>query len=386
MSKVLPLTGKTAAAESASLNSVTELLAELRAGRMVIVVDDEDRENEGDLIMAAERITPEAVAFMIRYTSGIICVPMEEAALARLELPQMVPVNSESQRTAFTVSVDARAGTTTGVSSADRAATIHALADPAATPADFARPGHIFPLRSRRGGVLVRAGHTEAAVDLCRLAGLSPMGVLCEVMNDDGSMARRAQLQEFARRHQLKIGSIADLIRHRLRTERTVVRISEQSVQTDLGEFRLYAYQDEVSQEVHVALARGRLDGAEPPLVRVHLADTLRDLLGVNAAPRAWSLRAAMQRIVDSGNGVVVVLRQPQSARELADAVRSFAVAGPVAEPAAAENAVLRTFGVGAQILTDLGVRRMRVLSAPKQMHGLSAFGLEVESYVGEEG
>jgi 3,4-dihydroxy 2-butanone 4-phosphate synthase / GTP cyclohydrolase II len=385
MSKVLPLSGKAATAEPVPFNSVGEILAELRAGRMVIVMDDEDRENEGDLIMAAERVTPEAVAFMIRYTSGIICVPMEEAALARLELPQMVPVNSESQRTAFTVSVDVRAGTSTGVSSADRAATIRALADAGASAADFARPGHIFPLRSRRGGVLVRAGHTEAAVDLCRLAGLSPVGVLCEVMNDDGSMARRAQLQEFARRHQLKIGTIADLIRHRLRNERTVVRISEQAVQTELGEFRLYAYQDELSQEVHVALARGQLDAAEPPLVRVHIADTLRDLLGVKAAPRAWSLRAAMQRIVESGSGVVVVLRQPESARELADAVRSFVAATPV-ETAAADRAVLRTFGVGAQILTDLGVRRMRVLSAPKQMHGLSAFGLEVESYVGEEG
>ena len=390
MSKVLPLSGKATPPPSASsLNSVTEMLAELRAGRMVIVMDDEDRENEGDLIMAAEHATAEAVAFMIRHTSGIICVPMEEAALARLDLPQMVPVNSESQRTAFTVSVDLRAGTTTGVSSADRAATIRALADPASSPADFARPGHIFPLRSRRGGVLVRAGHTEAAVDLCRLAGLTPMGVLCEVMNDDGSMARRPQLQEFARAHGLKIGTIADLIRHRLRTERTVVRISEQSVQTELGEFRLYAYQDDVSQEVHVALAHGRLDGPDIPLVRVHVADTLRDLIGIHGTVRAWTLRAAMQRIVEAGNGVVVVLRQQESPRELADAVRSFAAPAPVA-PAesnteSVEGTVLRTFGVGAQILKDLGVRRMRVLSAPKQMHGISAFGLEVDGYVGDE-
>ena len=231
MSKILPLSGKaTAAAAAGPVNSVGEMLAELRAGRMVIVMDDEDRENEGDLIMAAEHATAEAVAFMIRHTSGIICVPMEEAALARLDLPQMVPINSESQRTAFTVSVDLRAGTTTGVSSVDRAATIRALASPTSTSAEFARPGHIFPLRSRRGGVLVRAGHTEAGVDLCRLAGLTPVGVLCEVMNDDGSMARRPQLQEFARAHGLKIGTIADLIRHRLRTERTVARISEQSV------------------------------------------------------------------------------------------------------------------------------------------------------------
>ena len=390
MSKVMPLGGKTApAAAAVPLNSVTEILGDLREGRMVIIMDDEDRENEGDLIMAAERTTAEAVAFMIRHTSGIICVPMEEAQLARLDLPQMVPLNSESQRTAFTVSVDVRAGTTTGVSSLDRAATIRALADPTSQAADFARPGHIFPLRSRRGGVLVRAGHTEAAVDLCRMAGLSAVGVLCEVMNDDGTMARRPQLQEFARRHALKIGTIADLIRHRLRTERTVVRVSEQSVRTELGDFRLYAYQDDVSLEVHLALAHGRLDGPEAPLVRVHVADTLRDLFGVQGATRAWTLRAAMRRIVEAGNGIVVVLRPQESPRELADAVRSFATAQPAATPAdstAVEGAVLRTFGVGAQILKDLGVRRMRVLSAPKQMHGISAFGLEVESYVGEEG
>jgi 3,4-dihydroxy 2-butanone 4-phosphate synthase / GTP cyclohydrolase II len=391
MSKILPLAGKsTAAPPAAPLNSVGEILAELRAGRMVIVVDDEERENEGDLIMAAEHATAEAVAFMIRHTSGIICVPMEEAALARLDLPQMVPVNNESHRTAFTVSVDLRAGTTTGVSSGDRAATICALASPSSMPADFARPGHIFPLRSRRGGVLVRAGHTEAAVDLCRLAGLMPIGVLCEVMNDDGSMARRPQLQEFARVHGLKIGTIADLIRHRLRNERTVVRISEQCVQTELGEFRLYAYQDEVSLEVHVALAHGRLEGPGTPLVRVHVADTLRDLLGVQGTARAWTLRAAMQRIAEAGDGVVVVLRQQESARELAEAVRSFAAPATTAPSESAtegtEGTVLRTFGVGAQILTDLGVKRMRVLSAPKQMHGLSAFGLEVESYVGDEG
>jgi 3,4-dihydroxy 2-butanone 4-phosphate synthase/GTP cyclohydrolase II len=391
MSKVLPLSGKGTAADSTpSLSSVAEILQELRAGRTVVIMDDEDRENEGDLIMAAEHATPEAVAFMIRHTSGIICVPMEEQQLARLELPQMVPVNSESHRTAFTVSVDVRTGTTTGVSSSDRAATIRALADPTSSPADFARPGHIFPLRSRRGGVLVRAGHTEAAVDLCRLAGLRPAGVLCEVMNDDGSMARRPQLQEFARRHQLKVGTIADLIRHRLRTESSVERLSEHSVQTELGEFRLYAYQDRVSLEVHLALAHGRLDGPEAPLVRVHLTDTLRDLLGVHGAARAWTLRGAMQRIVDAGHGVVIVLRQQESARELADAVRSFATLTSAAQApdgeAGGERAVLRTFGVGAQILKDLGVKRMRVLSAPKQMHGISAFGLEVEGYVGEEG
>jgi 3,4-dihydroxy 2-butanone 4-phosphate synthase/GTP cyclohydrolase II len=393
MSKVMPLPAKGAPSSQPApgLNSVEELLAELAAGRMVVVIDDEDRENEGDLIMAAEFATPEAVAFMIRHTSGIICVPMEEPRLRQLELPQMVPVNDEQQRTAFTVSVDLRAGTTTGVSSADRAATIRALADESSVAGDFARPGHIFPLRSRRGGVLVRAGHTEAAVDLCRLAGLKPVGVLCEVMNEDGSMARRPQLQDFARRHALRIGTIADLIRHRLRTERSVERIAEQTVQTEFGEFRLYAYQDRASLEVHLALARGRLDGPETPLVRVHLADTLRDLIGLKGAARAWTLRAAMRRIVEAGNGVVVVLRAQESARELADAVRSFAATAAASAPPpesanAGDGEVLRTFGVGAQILKDLGVRRMRVLSAPKQMHGISAFGLEVEAYVGEEG
>ena len=391
MSKVLSLPGKPAPAPAATgLNSIEELVAELRAGRMVVVMDDEDRENEGDLIMAAECATPEAVAFMIRHTSGIICVPMEEQRLAALELPQMVPANSESQRTAFTVSVDLRTGTTTGVSSADRAATIRALADARSTAADFARPGHIFPLRPRPGGVLVRAGHTEAAVDLCRLAGFAPVGVLCEVMNDDGSMARRPQLEEFARRHGLRIGTIAALIRHRLRTERSVERIGEQTVQTELGEFRLYAYQDRVGLEVHLALARGRLDGPEPPLVRVHLPDTLRDLLGVRTAARAWTLRAALARIAEAGNGVVVLLRQQEPPAEFGSALRSIRVAPPQAPAsegaAAGEGAVLRTFGVGAQILKDLGVKRMRVLSAPKQMHGISAFDLEIEGYVGAEG
>jgi 3,4-dihydroxy 2-butanone 4-phosphate synthase/GTP cyclohydrolase II len=389
MKNVIPLgsKGSSASGASAGFNSVEEIVAELKAGRMVIIVDDEDRENEGDLIMAAERATSEAVAFMIRHTSGIICVPMEEEALARLELPQMVQANNDSYRTAFTVSVDLRYGTTTGVSSSDRAATIRALTDPKATADQFARPGHIFPLRPRKGGVLVRAGHTEAAVDLCRLAGMKAAGVLCEVMNDDGSMARRPQLEAFAVRHNLKIGTIADLIRYRLRNERSVERISDQTVQTEHGEFRLYAYQDRVNSDVHLALARGRLDGPQAPLVRVHIADTLRDLIGIRAKSRAWTLRAAMNRIAQAGCGVVVILRDHTSPNDLASAVRSLAAApAPPAEPKLEGPEILRTYGVGAQILKDLGVRQMRVLSAPKQMHGISAFGLEIEGYVGEEG
>ncbi|HEV2271061.1 MAG TPA: 3,4-dihydroxy-2-butanone-4-phosphate synthase [Steroidobacteraceae bacterium] len=395
MSKVLPISGKPAATSGSSgLDSVEDIVADLRAGRMVLIMDDEDRENEGDLIMAAELATPEAVAFMIRHTSGIICVPMEEDRLARLDLPQMVASNSESHRTAFTVSVDARAGTTTGVSSGDRAATIHALADVRSKPQDFARPGHIFPLRSRRGGVLVRTGHTEAAVDLCRLAGLQPIGVIGEVMNEDGTMARRPQLEAFAKHHGVKIGTIADLIRYRLRNERSVERVKAQAVQTELGEFTLYAYEDRISQEVHLALTRGKLRGEEPPLVRVHVVDPLRDLLGIRADPLAWTLRAAMERIARAGSGVIVILRDRESPDDLLDSVRSLAApeAGDAQPDAAAgtrgarrDGEVLRTFGVGAQILKDLGVRRMRVLSAPKQIHGIAAFGLEVDSYVGED-
>jgi 3,4-dihydroxy 2-butanone 4-phosphate synthase / GTP cyclohydrolase II len=413
MSKIISLPPRPADGEGratgepqpAGMSSVDELAAELAAGRMIIILDDEDRENEGDLIMAAEHATPEAVAFMIRYTSGIICVPMEEDRLARLDLPQMVPANSESYRTAFTVSVDYRFGTTTGVSSADRAATIRALANAGSTPADFARPGHIFPLRPRRGGVLVRAGHTEAAVDLCNLAGLQPIGVLCELMNDDGSMARRPQIERFALQHRLKIGTIADLIRHRLRNERSIERIADQIVQTSLGEFRLYAYRDRVEGFVHLALARGRLDGPEVPLVRVHVADTLRDVLGVRGESRAWTLRAALERIAQARNGVVVLLREQESTADLVEALRGLGAPAGTAHyglpdsgrggaagltaaqglsAAGASRPVLRTYGIGAQILKDLGVRRMRVLSAPKQMHGLSAFDLEVESYADE--
>lgn len=388
MSKVLPMPG-TAQPADGPLNSVEEILADLKAGRMVIIMDDEERENEGDLIMAAERATPESVTFMIRHTSGILCVPMEASRLERLELPQMVANNSESHRTAFTVSVDAVSGTTTGVSSGDRAHTIRTLARPEARAADFGRPGHIFPLRARRGGVLVRTGHTEAAVDLCRLAGMQPVGVICELMNDDGSMARRADLHAFAARHALKIGTIADLIRYRLRNERSVERVFERLVQTTLGEFRLYAYQDRVSEEVHLALVKGTIQGSDPVLVRVHLADPLRDLLGICADPFAWTLRAAMQRIAGAGSGVIVILREREAPDDLLDALRGLgAPAGTDKTPQAVrrDGEVLKTFGIGAQILKDLGVKRMRVLSAPKQLHGIAAFGLEIDGYVGEDG
>ncbi|EQD46246.1 bifunctional 3,4-dihydroxy-2-butanone 4-phosphate synthase/GTP cyclohydrolase II-like protein, partial [mine drainage metagenome] len=294
----------------------------------------------------------------------------------------------ESHRTAFTVSVDAVAGTTTGVSSSDRAQTIRTLARPDSRATDFTRPGHIFPLRARRGGVLVRTGHTEAAVDLCRLAAMQPVGVICELMNDDGSMARRQDLHAFAVRHELKIGTIADLIRYRLRNERSVLRVAEQPVQTEFGEFRLYAYQDRVVDEVHLALVRGEIETDVRPLVRVHVADPLRDLLGIRADPLAWTLRAAMERIARAGSGVIVILREREAPNDLLDALRSLtppAGSDATARAARRDGQVLKTFGIGAQILKDLGVKRMRVLSAPKQIHGIAAFGLEIDSYVGED-
>ncbi len=366
------------------MNEIGEILAELRAGRMVVIMDDEDRENEGDLIMAAECATPENVGFFVRHTSGIICQPMLRERLEQLRLPPMVPDNTESQRTAFTISVDYRHGTTTGISSHDRAKTIRALADPASQAHDFARPGHIFPLRYAEGGVLCRAGHTEASIDLVRLAGFRNLsGVLCEVVNDDGTMMRGAQLAQFARDKGLKIGTIEELIRYRLRTERSIERIAEQTVETEFGPFRMCCYEDHVNRDVHLALVRGSLDDSSIPLVRVHLTDTLRDLLGVRGE-RGRPLSDALRRVAAEPSGVVVILRQPESPRELLDAVRSLQVS-PRQASRNEERVVLRTYGIGAQILRDLGVTRMRVLSAPKQMNAIAAFGLEIAEYVDRE-
>jgi 3,4-dihydroxy 2-butanone 4-phosphate synthase/GTP cyclohydrolase II len=363
------------------MNSIDELVSDVRAGRMVIVMDDEARENEADLIMAAEAVTPETVGFFVRHTSGIICQPMLRERLEELRLPPMVPENTESHRTAFTISVDCRHGTTTGISAHDRAKTIRALADPGSHPEDFARPGHIFPLRYTEGGVLCRAGHTEATIDLVRLAGFrTQSGILCEIVNDDGTMKRGADLMEFARVNHLKVGTIEDLIRYRLRTERSVERISDQNVRTEFGEFRMCCYEDHVNRDVHVAMVRGKLDGERPPLVRVHLTDSLRDLIGVQS-DRGRPLRDAMQRIAAEGDGVIVILRQPDTPRDFVEAVRAL---GPSrTTPARAEGGqVLRTYGIGAQILQDLGVTRMRVLAAPRQLHGIAAFNLEIVEYV----
>ena len=366
------------------LNTTTEILAELRAGRMVIIMDDEDRENEGDLVMAAQGVSAADINFMARYGRGLICLTLTRERCAQLRLPLMVSDTDREQRTNFTLSIEAAEGVTTGISAYDRAHTVRTAVRPEARAEDLRQPGHVFPIMAQPGGVLTRAGHTEAGCDLARLAGFEPAAVIVEIMNEDGTMARRPQLEEFARAHQLKIGSIADLIRYRLRNERSVERIAERPISTEHGEFRLYAYEDHVNHDVHLALVHGNLDGATPPLVRVHLVDTLRDVLAVRDTGGAWTLRAALERIASTDCGVVVILRQGESPRELADAVRMMAQPEEAGERTRAQyGTVLRTVGVGAQILQDLGVRRMQVLSAPKHVHGLAAFGLEIVGYIG---
>jgi 3,4-dihydroxy 2-butanone 4-phosphate synthase/GTP cyclohydrolase II len=325
---------------------------------------------------------------MARYGRGLICLTLTRERCRQLRLPLMVSDTDLSGRTNFTLSIEAAEGVTTGISAYDRAHTVRAAVRADAKPEDLRQPGHIFPLMAQPGGVLTRAGHTEAGCDLARLAGFEPASVIVEILNDDGTMARRPQLEVFAQLHGLKIGTIADLIRYRLRNERSVERVAERMVQTEFGEFRLCAYEDHVHRDVHLALVRGTLDGARAPLVRVHLTDTLRDLVGVQAE-RGWPLRAAMQRVAQDGEGVVVILRQPEGPRELMNDLNALtsppaavsAEPGKVGTTDAGRN-VLRTFGVGAQILRDLGLKRMRVLSAPKLMHGLSAFDLEITEYV----
>ena len=368
------------------LDSTEEILAELRAGRMVIIMDDEERENEGDLVMAAEAVRAEDINFMARFGRGLICLTLTREKCAALRLPLMVSETDRDHRTNFTLSIEAAEGVTTGISAHDRAHTVRTAVRSDARAEDLRQPGHVFPIMAQPGGVLTRAGHTEAGCDLARLAGFSPASVIVEIMNEDGTMARRPQLEEFAREHGLKIGSIADLIRHRLRHERSVERIASRAVQTEYGEFQLVAFEDHVNRDVHLALVHGRLDGPDVPVVRVHLVDTLRDVLGVRDDTGAWTLREALARIARAPSGVVVILRQSESPRELADALVGTRPAQPDDRAPARVGAVLRTFGIGAQILQDLGVRRMQVMSAPRQFHGLSAFGLEIVSYVGGVG
>jgi 3,4-dihydroxy 2-butanone 4-phosphate synthase/GTP cyclohydrolase II len=363
-----------------SLNTIEEIIADLRAGKMVVIMDDESRENEGDLIMAAEHARPEDINFMARFGRGLICLTLTRERCKQLRLPLMVSDTDASHATNFTLSIEAAEGVTTGISAHDRAHTVQTAVKRDARAEDLRQPGHIFPLMAQPGGVLTRAGHTEAGCDMARLAGCEPASDIVEILNDDGTMARRPQLEIFAKQHGLKIGTIADLIRYRLEKEQSIERIDEQEIDTEFGAFHMYSFEDHVNRTVHLALVRGDLSAVAAPLVRVHLKDTLGDAIGVRSEKLGWPLRAAMARIAKEGAGVIVLLRPEEPPRELMEAVRDLK-SGVIGTRVVGAK-VLRTYGIGAQILRDLGVTRMRVLSAPKQMHGLSGFDLEVVEYV----
>ena len=372
--------------EGFRLDAIEDVLTDLRAGRMVIVLDDEDRENEGDLLMAAAMVRAEDINFMARYGRGLICLTLTPARCEQLRLPLMVSGTDRARSTNFTLSIEAAEGVTTGISAHDRAHTIRTAVAPGTRPEDLRQPGHIFPLMGQPGGVLTRAGHTEAGCDLARLAGLEPASVIVEILNEDGTMARRPDLVSFARGHGLRMCTIAQLIRYRLEKEESVEQISEDLVDTEFGTFRLVCFEDHVHQDVHLALIRGDIGASSVPLVRVQLTDTLRDLVGVQAPQLGWPLRSAMERIAREEAGIVVLLRRHELPRELVDSVAllSGRPLAPSDHRDGQESRVLRTYGIGAQILRNLGVRRMRVLSAPKQMYGLSGFGLEVVEYVNQ--
>ncbi|BCU07327.1 bifunctional 3,4-dihydroxy-2-butanone-4-phosphate synthase/GTP cyclohydrolase II [Allochromatium tepidum] len=369
---------------STGLNTTEEIIDDLRAGKMVIIMDDEDRENEGDLLMAADCVTPEAVNFMAKYGRGLICLTLTKERCERLHLPLMVSDNQAAHSTAFTVSIEAARGVTTGISAADRATTIRAAVAPDAGPRDLVQPGHIFPLMAQPGGVLVRAGHTEAGCDLARLAGLTPAAVIVEILNEDGTMARRPDLEVFAQTHGIKIGTIADLIHYRMRNETAVIRECECELPTVHGTFDLVAYRDTIDNEIHLALTLGEISPERPTLVRVHLQNTLCDLFDTTHNACGWPLRDVMRQVAEAGEGVIVVLRTRDHPADLLCRLKDFQFHDsddPV--PVRQDRGELRTYGIGAQILADLGVRKMRVMSAPKAMHAISGFDLEVVEYTG---
>jgi 3,4-dihydroxy 2-butanone 4-phosphate synthase/GTP cyclohydrolase II len=364
--------------------SIAEAVEEMRQGHIIIVVDDEDRENEGDFTIAAEKVTPEVINFMARYGRGLICLAMTGERLDELHIPLMVGTNTTKYGTAFTISIEARRGVTTGISAADRATTILTAVDPASTAADLVRPGHIFPLRARSGGVLARAGQTEAAVDLARMSGLTPAGVICEVMNEDGTMARVPELMEVAQSHNLKMITVADLIAFRLRTETLVRKVAESSLPTEFGDFRVVALESTLDGESHLALIKGEVRGDEPTLVRVQLQSTLGDAFHALRGGAGEQLRSALRRIEQEGSGVLVYLRQEGKGRGLVEEIRSYSLEDQGVRPAETMDAAVltadpRLYGIGAQILRVLGVGKIRLLTNhPKKIVGLHGYGLAV--------
>ena len=367
---------------ASAFSDIEDIIADICDGKMVIMVDDENRENEGDLIMAAGKVRAEDINYMARYGRGLICLTLSRERCSQLRLPLMVHDTDEHHATNFTLSIEAAEGITTGISAHDRAKTVQAAVAPNAMPEDLRQPGHVFPVMAQPGGVLTRAGHTEAGCDLARLAGHESAAVIVEILNEDGSMARRPDLEKFSRDHDVKIGTIADLIRYRLEKERFVERIGETPVETAHGKFTLYCYDDHVNQAVHLALVKGDVASSAEPLVRVHRQDTLGDILGIQNPTLGWPLDSAIERISKEEVGIIVVLRDQESTRDLMKTVSRLSETPDDLERRRGGDSVLRTYGVGAQILKDLGVQRMRVLSAPRQMHAISGFDLEITEYV----
>ena len=366
-----------------ALNSIEELLEDFRQGKMVILMDDEDRENEGDLIIAADKVKPEDINFMATHARGLICLTLTSERCKQLNLPLMVDENSAQFGCNFTVSIEAASGVTTGISAADRARTIQAAVADNAVAGDVIQPGHIFPVMAKDGGVLRRAGHTEAGCDLAKLSGFTPAAAICEVMNADGSMARRPDLEVFAKEHDLKIGTIMDLIHYRIANEKTIERISQYTLPTEHGEFEVYCYKDRIKDDnqVHLALVKGDISEDQPTLARVLVTDTVRDLLGVSNPHRpSWSLHQSMAKINEEGKGVVVVLANETGSAEVAEQLEKFSELSETSLPGPGKGSYL-TVGTGSQILRDVGVGKMRLLSYPTK-YAISGFDLEVVEYI----
>jgi 3,4-dihydroxy 2-butanone 4-phosphate synthase/GTP cyclohydrolase II len=358
-----------------SISPVLDIVADMRAGRMVILVDEEDRENEGDLVLAAEHVTPEAINFMAKHGRGLICLTLTEARCRQLDLPLMVRENKAQHGTAFTLSIEAAEGVTTGISAQDRSRTVQAAVAKNATPADIVQPGHIFPLMAQNGGVLVRAGHTEAGCDFAAMAGCEPAAVICEILKDDGTMARLPDLLEFAAEHKLKIGTIRDLIQHRSETEKLIECVADKNVECAQGHFRLRAFADRSSGDVHLAMSCGEINAADETLVRVHEAVCVLDFLDHGSRGHTYSVDFALRSIAEQGNGVLVMLHRVESGNALLAAFKNERTERP------AYTWDPRIYGIGAQILREVGVGKMRLMASPRKMPSMAGFGLEITGY-----